>query len=205
MSGGYADAFRKTVEEEQAAVKAEQEQRRLVKEAAARQLKEARRAAQAVRDGILQPMLNSLCETFKQGKVLPHWEVKLADDGNQFYVLLTALREAGAAASPRVGWGGKPERDDDDVSISASRGPHESWKKLSIRAGISVVDGGPSLSMAVLLPKELGESHPGANTKDIVEVRDGQCDESTVTIWYQARLEDCARRVVRFAAEEQKP
>jgi hypothetical protein len=203
MSATYTDAFRKTIEEEQAAIKAEQEEKRLAKEAAAKQLREARRAAQAIRDHILHPMLNSLCEIFTQGKVLPHWEVKLADDGNQFSVLLMALHDAVGSAKPVVDWGGKPDQDSDDISICDNRGPHGAWKKFSIKAVISVIDGGPSLSMSLVWPKEFGESHAVVNTRNIVDFRDDQCNEADAALWYQTQLENCARRCVRFAAEDQ--
>ena len=205
MSGAYADAFRKTVEEEQAAVKAEQEQRRLVKEAAARQLKEARRAAQAIRDRILQPMLTSLCENLQARKsVAPlggqagrrRQSVLCAADGAATPARRQIRGSAGAASRNGMTMTSRSPPAEDRTSRGRSS-PSAPASRSS--------DGGPSLSMAVLLPKELGESHPGVNTKDIVEARDGQCDESTVALWYQTRLEDCARRVVRFAAEEQKP
>lgn len=199
----FAEEFRSTVEQEQALIRAEQEDKRLAKEAAAKQLREARRAAQGIRDRILRPMLASLGETFTQGKVLAHWEVKLADNGNQFSVLLTAQRDAGGTAKPGTGWGGKPLPDNDNVSICASPGPHGTWKRLSLRAVISVVDGGPALAMSVVWPKELGESHPVVNTKDIAGFHAGQCDDSAIALWYQTQLQDCARRCVRFAAEEQ--
>jgi hypothetical protein len=197
-----ADAFKKIIEEEQAAIRTEQEAKRLAKEAAALQLREARRAAQAVRDRILHPMLNSLCETLTQGKVLPHWEVKLADDGNQFCAMLTATREPPGRAKPAAIWGDKAAKDDEDVSICASRGPHGTWKRLSIRAVVSVIDGGPSLSMSVVWPKEFSEGHPVVNTRDLGASRDGKCDDSAIALWYQTQLQDCARRCVRFAAEE---
>ena len=203
MSETYADTFRRTVEEEQAAIKAEQEEKRMKKEAAHKQLEEARRAAQAIRDHIIHPMLTSLRESFTQGKVLPHWEVKLDEDSNQFSVLLTAVPKT-ATPGKSLDWNSKPGQEHDEVLTFNSTKPHGSWKKFLIKAVISVIDGGPSLSMSVVLPKEFGENHVVANAKNVVEFHDGRCDESAVTHWYQTQLEDCARRCVRFAAEEEK-
>ena len=114
MSDTYADLFRRILEGEKAAIQAEQEKKRLAREAAHKRLKEARRAAQTIRDRIIHPMLSTLRETFTQGKVPLDWEVKLAEDRDDFFVLLTALRENSKPATLLADWEGKPGQEHDD-------------------------------------------------------------------------------------------
>ncbi len=78
-------------------------------------------------------------------------------------------------------------------------------KKFSIKVGVAVVDGGPSLRMSVVFPKGFTGNEVVVNTKDIPNVLEGGCDESSATLWYQAQLEECVRKGVRLAAEEQQP
>ena len=206
MSETYADTFQRIVEEEHAAIRAEQEEKRMLKEAAQKRLKDARRAAQGIRDHVIFPMLSRLRETLTQGKVLPQWEVKPAEDRDEFAVLLTALHEAVPAGKSLVDWDNKPGSEHEEFSAANSRWSRGGLrKKFSIKAAISVIDGGPSLGMSVVLPKTLGGNDAVVNTKDVVELHDGQCDEPGIALWYQTQLEECARRCVRLAAEEEKP
>jgi hypothetical protein len=207
MSITCADAFQRIVEEEQAAIRAEEEEKRMMKEAAQKRLKEARRAAQGIRDHVIFPMLSRLRETFMQGKVPPQWEVKPAEEHDEFAVLLTALHDAVPAGKSLVDWDNKPGSEHEEFSAANSTWSRGGLrKKFSVKAAISVIDGGPSLGMSVVLPKALGGNDAVViNTRDIVELHDGQCDEPGVALWYQTQMEECARRCVRLAAEEEKP
>jgi hypothetical protein len=203
MSETYADAFRRILEDERATIQAEQEKKRLAREAAHKRLKEARRAALNIRDHVIRPMLCTLRETFLQGKVPLECELKSAEDHDDFFILLTAQREAPKAATLLADWKGKPGQEEDFLSANETRGAHGSRKKFCLKAGISVIDGGPSLSMAVVLPKACNGNDVVVNSKDIVEPTEGQCDESLVATWYQTQLEDCVRKCVRLATDEE--
>jgi hypothetical protein len=203
MSGTYADAFRRILEEEKALIHAEQEKKRLAREAAHKRLKEARRAALNIRDQVIRPMLYALRETFLQGKVPLECELKSAEDHDDFFVLLTAQREAARSATLLADWEDKPSQQQDDFLPAKGGGVHGSRKKFCLKAGISVIDGGPSLSMAVVLPKACNGNDVVVNSKDIVEPIDGQGDESLVTTWYQTQLEDCVRKCVRLTTDEE--
>ena len=80
---------------------------------------------------------------------------------------------------------------------------HGTKKKVAIKAGITVVDGGPTLNMSVVLPKGYNGNDAIVNTKDIAEFHEDQSDEADVTLWYQTQLEDCVRKCVRMATEEE--
>jgi hypothetical protein len=204
MSETYADTFRRIVQEEKAAIQAEQEEKRLAREAAHKRLKEARRAAQAVRDHIIHPMLSTLRETFTESKVPLDWEVKPAEDRDEFFVVLTALREIAKPPTLLADWEGKPGKEEDDFLSSTNAKSHGSRKKFAVKAGISVVEGGPALNMSVVLPKGYNGTDVVVNTKGIAELNDGQCDECGVTLWYLTQLEECVRKCVRLATEEEK-
>jgi hypothetical protein len=207
MSETYADTFRRIVEEEKAAIKAEQEEKRLAREAAHKRLKDTRRAAQTVRDRIIYPMLTTLRESFTEAKVPLDWEVKPVEDHDEFFVVLTGLRENAKPGTLLADWEAKPTKENDDFLPANSTKSHGSRKKFSIKAGIAVVDGGPAVSMSVILPKGFNSSDVVVNTKNIVELQlqDGQCDQSDVALWYQTQLEECVRKCVRLAAEEEQP
>jgi hypothetical protein len=202
MSETYADAFRRILEDEKATIQAEQEKKKLAREAAHKRLKEARRAAMNIRDHVIRPMLCTLRESFLQGKVPLECEVKSAEDHDDFFILLTAQREA-PKATLLADWEGKPDQQKDDFLPANGSRTHGSRKKFCLKAGISVIDGGPSLSMAVVLPKACNGNDVVVNSKDIVEPTEGQCDESLVATWYQMQLEDCVRKCVRLATDEE--
>ena len=195
--------FRRILEGEKAAIEAEQEKKRLAREAAHKRLKEARRAAKTIRDHIIHPMLSTLREIFTQGKVPLDCEVKLAEDRDDFFVLLTALRENSKPATLLADWEGKPGQEHDDFLPANATRSHAARKRFSIKAGVSVVDGGPSLNMAVVLPKALNGNDLVVNTKDIAGLDGDQGEESSVTLWYQTQLEDCIKKCVRLALEEE--
>ena len=200
MGETYADAFRRIVEEEKAAIKAEQEKKRLAKEAAYKLRKDTLQAAQAIRDRIIHPMLSTLRETFSQGKLPLKCEVKPTENQNEFSVVLTALCKN---EKPETLWGDTRGEKHDGVLPGNDAGSHGLWKKFPIKAGVSVVDGGPSLRMSVTLPKGFNGTDVVVKTKDIVAVHEGRCDEASVTAWYQTQLEECTRKCVRLGVEEE--
>ncbi len=206
MNETYADTFRKIVEEEKAAIKAEQEEKRLAREAAHKRLKDSRRAAQTVRDRVICPMLATLRESFTEAKVPLDWEVKPAEDHDDFFVVLTGLRENAKPVTLLADWEAKPAKEDDGFLPANSAKSHGSRKKFSIKAGIAVVDGGPGMTMSVIVPKGFNSSDVVVSTKNIVELQpqDGECDQSDVARWYQKQLEDCVRKCVRLAAEDEQ-
>jgi hypothetical protein len=150
-------------------------------------------------------MLSTLRDTFLDGKVPLECEIKSAEERDDFFVLLTATREPPKAATLLADWKGKPGQEEDDFLTPNATRPHGSRKKFCLKAGISVVDGGPSLSMAVVLPKAANGNDVIVNSKNIVEPNDGQCDEALLAQWYQAQLEDCVRKCVRLATEDEQP
>ena len=61
-------------------------------------------------------MLSTLRETFAQGKVPLDWEVKSAEERDDFFVLLTVLHETTKPATLLGDWEGKPGQDRDDFA-----------------------------------------------------------------------------------------
>jgi hypothetical protein len=205
MSDTYAEAFRNILEEEKAAIHEEQEKKKLAREAAHKRLRDARRAASSIRDRVIRPMLSTLRDTFLEGKMPLECEIKSAEDRDDFFVLLTAVREAPKSATLLADWEGKPGQQEDDYLATNGTRAHAPRKKFCLKAGISVIDGGPSLSMAVVLPKASNGNDVIVNSKDIVEPNEGHCDEAIVTQWYQSQLEECVRKCARLAMEDGQP
>ena len=204
MTQTYTDTFQRIVEEEKAAIEAEKEEKRLAREAADKRLKDSRQAAQAIRARIIAPMLSTLRESCIQGKVPLDWEVKPAEDYNEFLVVLkVALHESTKPGASMAGWEDKRGKPNDDFLPCNGANSHGSRKKFPITAGVSVVDGGPSLRMSVVFPKGFSATDAVVHTKDIAEVGGAGCDESNVTLWYQTQLEECVRKCVRLAVEEE--
>ena len=57
--------------------------------------------------------------------------------------------------------------------------------------------------MAVVLPKAANGNDVVINSKNLVEPQENQCDD-VLAQWYQAQLEDCVRKCVRLATEEEQ-
>jgi hypothetical protein len=204
MSETYADAFRRIVDEEKAAIKAEQEEKRLAREAAHKRLKDARRTAFSVRERVISPMLSTLRDAFAQGKFPLDWEIKPADDHDEFFVVLTALRENAKPTTLIADWESKPTQGQGDFLPSNSAKSPSSRKKFSIKASIAVIDGGPSLNMSVLLPKGFNANDVVVSTKQVIEPQATLSDDPAVTLWYQTQLEECVKKCVRLAVEEEQ-
>jgi hypothetical protein len=206
MSETYADTFRRIVEEEKAAIRAEQEAKSLARQAARKQLENSRQAARAIRDRIVYPMLFTMSETLIQGKLPLGCEVKSSEDSDEFLVvLMAATLENTRPGTFATGRESKPGEEHGDYVPCDGAASHGLRKKFPIKAGVSVIDGGMSLRMSVVVPK--GASGPDVitHTKDITEGQDGVCDEGNVTVWYQAQLEECVRRCTRLAADREQP
>lgn len=204
MSEAYADAFRRILQEEKATIQEEQEKKKLAREAAHKRLKEARRAAQNIRDRVIRPMFLTLREAFLESKVPLECEVKSAEDRDDYFVLLTAQREAAKPGTLLADWDGKPGQEKDDFLPANGTRAHGARKRFCVKANVSVIDGGPSLSMAVVLPKAANGNDVVINSKNLVEPQENQCDEALLAQWYQAQLEDCVRKCVRLATEEEQ-
>lgn len=165
--------FRQAIDDAIAVVEAEWKAQRERELAERNQLEKARQKAMIVRELMIVPLLNDLCEDFAtdEAKVLPKWQVE--SDG-------TADTFSGMAVTPSVN----------------DSGP----TCFTIRAEASVVEQGATLNLSVACSCIDAKNMPTGKVRQIHEKTKTAAmvkfDELSTQIWFHRQLQECARMCV---------
>jgi len=166
--------FRETIDKAVAMVEGEQESQRKAEAAKKARIEKAREKAKMLRDKIMLPLLNDLCDDFAtdEERVLPEWRVQCREDADAF---------CGVAATPMLDAGGST--------------------CFTISAESAVVEDGDSVNLSVVCssvhPKDTSASQlaPLFDTATKLPVEQ-PFDEWSSRTWVYKQLAECARMCV---------
>jgi len=165
--------FRKSIGDAIAVVEAEWKAQRERELAERHRLEKARQKAMMVREIMILPLLNDLCEDFAadEGKLLPEWQVQSGGDIDTVY---------GIAVTPNLNDGGPSS-----FTIKAEASVAEQGATLNLTVGCSCVD---AQNISTGKVRQIYEK-----TKAATMLR---FDDLGGEMWFHKQLEECARMCV---------